>query len=176
MIYAFYIASIIAIGATVRVITGTHAVHALLYFVVSLLAVSMIFLILGAPFAAALEVIIYAGAVMVLFVFVMMMLNPGPRSVRREQSWLTPRIWVGPAILTAILLAELSWILTRGETAVSSIVAVAPKTVGTALFGPYILGVEMASVLLLAALVGAYHLAYHLGRKSERQKEGEEET
>jgi len=172
MTYAFYIASLVAIAATVRVITGTHAVHALLYLVVSLLAVATIFLILGAPFAAALEVIIYAGAIMVLFVFVMMMLNPGPRSVVREQHWLTPRIWVGPVILTAILMAELAWVLTRGGDAVSSMETVTPREVGMVLFGPYILGVEMASILLLAGLVGAYHLAYHLGRRREQEKEG----
>ena len=172
MIYAFYIASIIAIAATVRVITGAHAIHALLYLVVSFLAVAMIFLTLGAPFAAALEVIIYAGAIMVLFVFVMMMLNPGPPSVGREQRWLTPEIWAGPVVLTAVLLAELISVM-AGGSAVSSTDAVSPKETGMALFGPYILGVEMASVLLMAALVGAYHLAYHLGRKHEEEEGGD---
>ena len=66
--------------ATLRVITHTRAVHALLYFIVSLLAVAVIFYVLGAPMAAALEVIIYAGAIMVLFVFVVMMLNLGPQA------------------------------------------------------------------------------------------------
>ena len=171
MAYAFYIASIIAIAATVRVITGTHAIHALLYLVVSFLAVAMIFLTLGAPFAAALEVIIYAGAIMVLFVFVMMMLNPGPRSVGRERHWLTPAVWIGPAMLTTILLAELAWILTRGGAVAMQVKDVGPRETGSALFGPYILGVEMASVLLLAGLVGAYHLAYHLGRRRDEQEE-----
>jgi NADH-quinone oxidoreductase subunit J len=171
MTYAFYIASIIAIAATVRVVTGTHAIHALLYLVVSFLAVAVIFLTLGAPFAAALEVIIYAGAIMVLFVFVMMMLNPGPRSVGREQHWLAPAVWIGPAILTTILLFELIWVLTRGGGAISPMANVSPRETGMALFGPYILGVEMASVLLLAGLVGAYHLAYHLGRRRDDQEE-----
>ena len=63
-----------------------NAVHALLYLIVSLLAVAVVFLALGAPFVAALEVIIYAGAIMVLFVFVMMMLNLGPRTVEQERA------------------------------------------------------------------------------------------
>lgn len=172
MAYEFYIASIIAVAATVRVITGTHAIHALLYLVVSFLAVAMIFLTLGAPFAAALEVIIYAGAIMVLFIFVMMMLNPNPRSVGRERHLLTPVVWLGPAILTAILFTELGWILHAGRGAMMQMENVSPKETGMKLFGPYILGVEMASVLLLAGLVGAYHLAYHLGRKSEEEEEG----
>jgi NADH-quinone oxidoreductase subunit J len=164
MVYAFYIASVIAIVATLRVITGTHAIHALLYLVVSLLAAAVIFFTLGAPFAAALEVIIYAGAIMVLFVFAVMMLSPGPRSVKNEQEWLAPRIWVGPAILAAILMGELIWILSAGKGTVSAAGQVTPKEVGVALFGSYLPAVEMASVLLLAALVGAYHLARHLFR------------
>ena len=114
MNYAFTIASIVALLATLRVITATHAVHALLYFIVSLLAVAVIFLLMGAPFAAALEVIIYAGAIMVLFVFVMMMLNPGPRAVQRERHWLRPRTWAGPAALSAVLAAELVFIIVSG--------------------------------------------------------------
>lgn len=173
MTYAFYTAAVIAAAATVRVITGTHAIHALLYLVVSFLAVAMIFLALGAPFAAALEVIIYAGAVMVLFVFVMMMLNPGPRSVGRERHWLTPDVWIGPAILTTILLAELIWVMVGQGIPILSGRTVSPKEVGMALFGPYILGVEMASILLLAGLVGAYHLARNLGTgRGERKEEG----
>jgi len=173
MTYAFYLASIIAIAATARVITGTHAVHALLYLVISLLAVAVIFLILGAPFAAALEVIIYAGAIMVLFIFVVMMLSPGPRSAIKERQWLSPGIWVGPAILSAILLAELVWILAGGEGRVAATGQVAPREVGAALFGPYLLAVEMASVLLLAGLVGAYHLTRHLPG-SGQSEEGDE--
>ena len=75
---AFYLAAAIAIYATVRVITNTNPVHALLSLIVSLLAVAMIFFMLGAPFAGALEVIVYAGAIMVLFVFVVMMLMIPP--------------------------------------------------------------------------------------------------
>jgi NADH-quinone oxidoreductase subunit J len=162
MTYAFYIASIIAIAATARVITAVHAVHALLYLVISLLAAAVMFLILGAPFAAALEVIIYAGAVMVLFVFVVMMLSPGPRAAGKERQWLSPGIWVGPAVWSAVLLAELIWILAGGEGRLAATGRVPPGEVGAVLFGPYLLAVEMASVLLLAGLVGAYHLARRL--------------
>jgi len=173
MTYAFYLASIIAIAATARVIMGTHAVHALLHLVISLLAVAAMFLILGAPFAAALEVIIYAGAVMVLFIFVVMMLSPGPRAAGKERQWLSPGIWAGPAILSAILLAELIWILAGGEGRFAATGQVSPREVGAALFGPYLLAVEMASVLLLAGLVGAYHLARRLPGAGQNE-EGDE--
>ena len=78
MEFAFYFAAGIAAISTLRVITHTNPMHALLYLIVSLLAVSMCFFSLGAPFAGALEIIVYAGAIMVLFVFVVMMLNLGP--------------------------------------------------------------------------------------------------
>nr|VUD22934.1 NADH dehydrogenase I chain J [Salmonella sp. NCTC 7297] len=77
MEFAFYICGLIAILATLRVITHTNPVHALLYLVISLLAISGVFFSLGAYFAGALEIIVYAGAIMVLFVFVVMMLNLG---------------------------------------------------------------------------------------------------
>ena len=75
MVTLFFIAAAVAIIATFMVITHLEAVHALLHLVVSLLAVALIFYLLGAPFIAVLEVIIYAGAIMVLFVFVVMVLN-----------------------------------------------------------------------------------------------------
>ncbi|HLX75577.1 MAG TPA: NADH-quinone oxidoreductase subunit J, partial [Terriglobales bacterium] len=109
----FYIAGAVAIFATVMTVTRLNAVHALLYFIVSLLSVAVIFYILGAPFIAALEVIIYAGAIMVLFIFVVMMLNLGERAVEMESRWLTPGMWIGPEILAAILIAEVVYLLSR---------------------------------------------------------------
>ncbi len=157
---AFYVSSLVAIAATFMVITRTNAVHALLYLVVSLLSVAVVLFTLGAPFVAALEVIVYAGASMVFFVFVVMMLNLGQQSVGQEQAWLTPSTWVGPAILCTILIIEMAYgLFSNGPTlAPATTQVIAPQLVGIALFGPYIIGVELASLLLLAGLVGAYHL------------------
>lgn len=157
----FYLSGAIAIAATLMVIVGLNAVHALLYLIVSLLAVAVVFYVLGAPFVAALEVIIYAGAIMVLFVFVMMMLNLGKAASARERDWLNPGVWAGPAILAALLLAELLYIVAQGGGKLSGITTVDSKEVGIALFGPYLLGVELASLLLLSGLVGACHLGWH---------------
>jgi NADH-quinone oxidoreductase subunit J len=157
----FYIAAAVAVFATTMVITGTNPVHALLHLVVSLLAVAAIFFALGAPFAAALEVIVYAGAIMVLFVFVVMMLNLGEATVEQERKWLTPRIWIGPALLSGILFGELLRVLHSGEMQMAGLKEVGAKQVGILLYGPYLLGVELASMLLLAALVAAYHLGKH---------------
>jgi NADH-quinone oxidoreductase subunit J len=154
----FYISALVAVISTSLVITRKSAVHALLYLVVSLLAVAIIFFSLGAPFVAALEVIIYAGAIMVLFVFVIMMLNLGAQAARQEAEWLRPGTWIGPSFLCAVLAGELIYLFTAGRERLSAEAVVTPKKVGIALFGPYVIGVELASILLLAGLIGAYHL------------------
>lgn len=163
----FYIAATIAIVATIAVITQLNAVHALLYLIISLLSIALIFFILGAPFAAALEIIIYAGAIMVLFIFVVMMLNLGQESTAQESQWLNPRLWIGPGILALILLGELTYVLTWENSGLSSAEVVEPQQVGKALFGPYLLAVELAAMLLLTGLVGAYHLGRQVNRKEE---------
>lgn len=162
MEFAFYFSSGVAVVSTLRVVTGSNPVHALLYLVISLLAVAMCFFALGAPFAGALEIIVYAGAIMVLFVFVVMMLNLGPSTAAQERAWMAPRLWIGPSLLAAALLAQLLYALlveptgaTLGHTEVD------PKEVGTALFGPYVLIVELCALLLLGALVAAFHLGRH---------------
>ncbi len=157
----FYVAATVAVISTAMVITRANAIHALLYLVVSLLAVAIIFYVLGAPFVAALEVIIYAGAIMVLFVFVIMMLNVGPSAAIAERKLLHPRVWIGPSVLAAVLLAELIFMAGSGFSEAGRVRVVAPRVVGNALFGPYLLGIELASFLLLAGLIGAFHLGRH---------------
>lgn len=156
MSVVFVVSALVAVAATVMVITRRNAVHALLYLVVSLLAVAVIMFLLGAAFVAALEVIIYAGAIMVLFVFVIMLI--GPESIR-----VPARAWIGPSVLALALLAEIAFVLMGGAIAAQPTAEVGPKQVGMALFGPYILGAEIAAFLLLAGLVGAFHL----GRRTQ---------
>lgn len=156
---AFYTAALVALFSTLRVITNTNPVHALLYLVVSLLSVAMIFFAIGAPFAGVLEIVVYASAIVVLFVFVIMMLNIGDDVVQQEREWTRPELWAGPAILSGILLLQLLYALwTDTANAVVGLNTISSKQVGIALYGPYLLCVELASVLLLAALVAAYHL------------------
>jgi NADH-quinone oxidoreductase subunit J len=156
----FYIAAFVALLSTLLVITRANGVHALLYLIVSLLAVALVFYTLGAGFAAALEVIIYAGAIMVLFVFVVMMLNLGEAAAGREAQWIEPQIWIGPSILSAILALQLVLTIAHHQVWQQAQNAIPPRQVGIVLFGPYLLCVELASMLLLAALVGAYRIAH----------------
>ncbi|MDG5500613.1 NADH-quinone oxidoreductase subunit J [Marinobacter sp. BGYM27] len=156
---AFYLSGLVAVLATLGVVTGTNAVHALLYLIVSLIAVAIVFFALGAPFAGALEIIVYAGAIMVLFVFVVMILNLGQGAAEQERIWLKAQTWVGPSILAAVLLGVLVITLWRGNTGlVIEGETLTAKAVGATLFGPWIIVVELAAMLLLAALVTASHV------------------
>jgi len=163
---AFYICGLVAVLTTLRVITHTNPVHALLYLIVSLLSIAGVFFAMGAYFAGALEIIVYAGAIMVLFVFVVMMLNLGKTQQEQEREWLKPSLWVGPGIVSALLLVVMVYaILTATDQGIDGTVIDA-KAVGITLFGPYVLAVELASMLLLAGLV----VAFHIGR-DERHTE-----
>jgi len=155
----YYISSVVAVVATVAAVTGVNAVHSLLYLIVSFLAVALIFFTLGAPVIAALEVIIYAGAIIVLFIFVVMILNLGDVAVEREKRWTMGRMWIGPAFLALVLIAEVVYVLFQ-QTAhhLPGAMPIQPQDLGATLFGPYMLGVELASMVLLAGLIGAYHL------------------
>lgn len=154
----FYIASAVAILATIMVITRYNMVHALIYLIVSFLAISVVLFVLGAPFIAALEIIIYAGAIVVLIIFVIMMLNLREETVEQEKKWLTKEIYIGPAILSAILLAEMIYIIYSGEHADVGQPMIDATAVGVSLYGPYVIGVELCGILLMSGIVGAYHL------------------
>jgi|TARA_B110000285_G_scaffold85556_1_gene98218 NADH-quinone oxidoreductase subunit J len=156
----FYASCGVTVVATILMITRHNAVHALLYLIVSSLSLAIIFYLLGAAFAAALEVIVYAGAVMILFVFVVMMLNQGQRSAAHEASWLPASGWIMPSILAAILLTLLLLGMNSEQPLQPyGVHGVAVKDVGIALFGPYVLVVELSSFLLLSGLIGAFHIA-----------------
>lgn len=160
----FYALAAVAIFASLRVVIHANPVHAILSMIVSLLAVAGIFFILGAPFAGALEIVVYAGAILVLFVFVIMMLNLGMRNELIEESWLDAKTWAVPTGLTIIVAVIIFAMLAMGhnDAAVIGGVGVPAKAVGTVLFSHYIMIVEISALLLLAALVAAYHL----GKKS----------
>lgn len=164
----FYIAAVVTVVSTLLAITRLNAVHSLLYMVTSLLAGALIFFVLGAPYIAALQAIVYAGAIMVLFVFVIMMLNQGPQATQTEKLWLSPRTWVGPSLLAGVLLVEMALILRGDPHWLPGDRVVEPREVSLALFGEYVFVIELASLLLLAGLVGAYHIGR---REPDRQNQ-----
>jgi NADH-quinone oxidoreductase subunit J len=167
----FYVSGTIAVIASLFVVSNKNAVHALLYLVVSLLALAMCFYLLGAPFAAALQIIVYAGAIMVLFVFAVMIFNINQSDIDRESEWLNWQSWVGPTLLVMVLLGEIIFVMQSQTnwTSTTQVELIDARAVGSLLFGPYLLAVEIASFLLLAGLVGGYHLAKELPQRSPKQ-------
>jgi NADH-quinone oxidoreductase subunit J len=125
------------------------------------MAVSMIFLSLGAPFVAALEIILYAGAIIVLMIFVVMMLNLGTETAQQEKEWLQPKVWVGPSLLALVLLGEIVYLLLRSGTGNAPFTGIDSKKVALSLYGEYIIAVELAGFLLMAGIVGAAHIGKH---------------
>lgn len=155
----FYTTAGVALIAALLSITRRNAMHGILYLIVLLLASAILFFMLGAPFLAALQIIVYAGAIIILFIFVIMMINPDIKtSERRTNSAIMP--WFGPLVLVIILGIE--WIyLLKNHTGVDIFVSVGPERIGKTLFQDYFIGVQLVGLFLLVGLIGAYHL----GRK-----------
>jgi NADH-quinone oxidoreductase subunit J len=158
---AFCIAAAIAVVASLLAVTRRQVIHGLLYLIISLLSLAVVFFVLGAPFVAALEIIIYAGAIMVLFIFVVMLLNLESDLNKKKSRRLSWRLWLGPAVLSLLLLAECSYLLASAAPTEMSGSSIGPKDVGISLFGKYALGVELVALLLLGGIIGAYHLGRH---------------
>ncbi|NVN87984.1 MAG: NADH-quinone oxidoreductase subunit J [Rhodopseudomonas sp.] len=151
---AIYAGAFALIAASLSV-TRPNAVHALLYLVVTLLALAVSFFALGAAFAAVLLIMIYAGAIVVLFVFVVMTLPTAPEAMARERAALN-RAWPLPAIMSVLVIAP--FLFGLGEVAPGIAAPVSAQAVGRLLFGPWALAIELASLLLLAGLIGVRHI------------------
>jgi NADH-quinone oxidoreductase subunit J len=156
----FYILAAIVLAATVLAVTSRNVMHAIIYVVVSFFAMAPIFYLLGAPLLALLEIIIYAGAIMVLFIFVVMMLKIEPTTAAGAP-WL--RQWapaMGLSAVTGAIMIFLLWQDPAIQAELQLAMAV-PRDFGYFIFERYWLPVEIASLLLFVALVGAYYLGRH---------------
>lgn len=153
----FYILGAVTVLATLLAITRTETIHAVIYLVVSFFSTALIFYMLGAPLVAALEVIVYAGAIMVLFLFIVMMLEMGS-DVRPTRPYI--RVWGPPAVLASVV-AVCAGLMFKKEWSnymVADPGFISPRKFGHALFTGQMLAVEVVSLLLLFALVGALYL------------------
>lgn len=152
----FYMLAAVVLVGTLFAITARQAVRAIVYLVTSFFALALIFYLLGAPLVAAFEVIIYAGAIMVLFLFVIMMLDlghPEKMSFPKFSDW-----W--PALLLfGVLLGSVAVIVSVRQPAPSSgFTGITVRDFSVALFSRYGVAVEVISMQLLFALVGALYL------------------
>jgi len=152
----FYILAAITLLATVLCLTRKNPVHAVLYLVHALFALALLYFLLGAPLLAAWQIILYAGAIMVLFLFIIMLIESpvADQSSRRLSRWLPPAALSGSLLVCGGALI----VMDPAATAVISSYWLTPRDFGCALFEHYGLAVEIISLILLFAAVGAFHL------------------
>ena len=162
---AFYVFAGLAIIASIGVVAQRNPMHSVLSLIVSFGGLAGLYILLDAPFVAVIQIIIYAGAIIVLFLFVVMLLNvPTEDPVQGYHARLLGG--AGPrrfgAVLAAGLVLELVWALTREVTSFGPRAnpgGVPVKTIGLRLFSEYAFAFEATSVLILVAMVGAVILA-----------------
>ena len=164
-IYAvmFYVLGAVIVSATGLAITRRNVMHAIVYLVLSFFGSALLLYLLGAPFLAVLELVIYAGAIMVLFLFIVMMLEikaeEKPLGAYLRQ-WLPALLLSGASLCIMFLLI---WLEPGGQGPLP-LSTVAPLAFGRFLYQKYWLGVEIASFLLFVALVGALYLGRSDGK------------
>ena len=157
--FLFYTFAGLMIGSALAVILARHPIYAVLSLVVTLCAMAALFVLLGAFFVAAVQVLVYAGAIMVLFLFVVMLLDLSPETAARARGVL----WLLGIAMAGLFLTKLTAAL---HSLASSPVAHAASrplgttaSIGTLLFTTYWLPFELASALILVGIVGAVVLA-----------------
>jgi NADH-quinone oxidoreductase subunit J len=161
--FFFYFLAIMAIVSAIAVITRRNPVHAALSLIVTLLSLAGFYLMLYAPFVAGVQIILYAGGIMVLFLFVIMLVNLDQAARERQFN----RQWLVALAAVAAVGAEIGYFLYRGAGAfhfAEAATAVAQNVgntemVADSLFSEYLLPFEIASVLLLVAVVGSVIMA-----------------
>jgi len=155
----FLIFAIIAVVCAINVVVQTHPISSAISLVGVMGSLAVLYLLLGAEFIAAAQVIVYAGAIMVLFVFVIMLLNAGAET-KKGQS--TMALFLGGPLLVGFLLL-VSWFVQRmfptGSVHFGGFRGGTPLDVGRALFTTYLLPFEVTSILILIAILGAIVLA-----------------
>lgn len=154
----FYISAGLATLSVALAMSSNQAVHALLYILAALLALSLNLFALGNELFAVLLVIVYAGAIMVLFIFVVMLLNPPPSKVAPFSLRIFVRQFLGPLIISSVIFSQFLMVLISREPTQIVSNQLSSQDIASALFNDGWYFVEMLSMLLTAAFVGAFHL------------------
>jgi NADH-quinone oxidoreductase subunit J len=160
----FFLCAVVAVGASLAVIGQRNAMYSVLLLILSFAALAGLYVLLDAPFLAVIQIIIYAGAIMVLFLFVVMLLNAPTEEAISVGLRSARGLRVAGSTLAALLVVELVWALLRSSAATmgnggdaGSIASV--RELGRVLYTQYGFAFEVTSVLILVALVGAVVLA-----------------
>jgi NADH-quinone oxidoreductase subunit J len=156
----FWVTAVISVGAAVAMILARNAVHSALWLILNLFTLAVLFLVLGSPFLFVVQIIVYAGAIMVLFLFVIMLLGVDQavslRETIRGQRWLAVALGVG-LIAEVFFAVRLGVGLSAGELPDLAVMNEGGniRALARVLFGPYFFPFELTSVLLIVAAIGA---------------------
>ncbi len=166
----FYLLALVAIGAALGMIFSKNAIYSALFLILNFATVAVYYLILGAPFIAMSQVTVYAGAIMVLFLFVIMLLGTEQLAGEDTLIWQKPFSWLLAILLVAVGAYQIS-LQGVSDAVTQSFVGGAfggPEAIGLVLFDKYLLPFEVTSILLLVAMVGAIVLTKGEGKKSKK--------
>ena len=167
----FYILAALILATTGLAVTRRNLVHAIIYLVLSFFGTALLFYLFGAPLLAALEVIIYAGAIMVLFLFIVMMLRVDSPS---ERLFPPRRLIPAAGIALVYFVAGAILIVTDSGSRFPLQAALAtPREFGRYVFQQHWLAVEIVSLLLLIAVIGVLHIGKHPATRGRNQTENE---
>ena len=167
----FSIFGIICVAGAVNLLAQRHPINSALSLVVVMGSLAAEYLLLGAEFVAAIQVIVYAGAIMVLFIFVIMLLNAGEEE-QTKGSRVAVLIGVPGMLIGAVLGAWLMLNYSGTHAVAPGALPGPPKTIGWLLFHDYLLPFEVTSVLVLIAILGAVVLASPAQSVQQTKKEG----
>jgi NADH-quinone oxidoreductase subunit J len=159
----FIALAILAVAAAVGLLVSRNTVYCALFLIINFLAVAVIYLTFGAPFVAMAQITVYAGAIMVLFLFVIMLLGADKTKEVEQLKWQRPlAIVLGGGVLIEGVYALLTRVSTTLTTNPESAILADPKTIGLVLYTKYSLPFEITSVILLVAAIGAVVLSKKL--------------
>lgn len=165
----FFVLSTVAVGAALGMLFSRNAVYSALFLILNFATVAVFYLLLGAPFIAMAQITVYGGAIMVLFLFVIMLLGAEQLSRVRTIGWQQPIALV----LAVTLIVEAAYIIFVRSESLPNVEAVSssygnPQAIGELLFSQYLLPFEITSVLLLVAMVGAIVLTKGSQKRGEQ--------
>lgn len=152
----FWILSVLALFSALMMVTSRNPVHSVLWLIVTFFAISGHYILLNAQFLAIVNIIVYAGAIMVLFLFVIMLMNLNKTSEPQKSRWLKLAGGVAGGCLLLVLVAALKDSEIDKEFAQANVGEMGlVKNLGKQLFGTYVVPFEISSILFLSAMVGA---------------------
>jgi NADH-quinone oxidoreductase subunit J len=175
----FFVTATIALAGAIAMLVSRNAVHSALFLLLNFAAISILFLLLRAPFLFAIQLSIYAGAIMVLFLFVVMLLGAERAEDERDKiAWQTPLgLVLGVILLIEAIIVSVSGVGTTAyspETRARLETFATPGDIGRALFTKYLLPFEIAAIILLVAIVGVVVL--NRGKQQRQQVEAQEQA